>query len=81
MRGRYFFVGVLCLLTLCGCGLGCGIEQRVPEDFTVGLVRTSGSRNRSDILLMPRWERFFMPLWYMTDRCILYPRDRQTEKI
>lgn len=50
MRRSIVPVLVLCMLFLSGCMQNTQNTDTIPDDYTVGIIRTNGSKNRSDIL-------------------------------
>lgn len=51
MRGkRAFSLALCCLLLFSGCGGDAAPAGAPPEDYAVGVLRTSGSVERSEIL-------------------------------
>lgn len=47
---RIVSVLVLCMLLLAGCMQNVQNGNIIPKDYTVGIIRTNGTKNRSDIL-------------------------------
>ena len=50
MRRSIVPVLVLCMLFLSGCMQNIQNTDTIPDDYTVGIIRTNGSKNSSDIL-------------------------------
>ena len=95
MRRKLIPLLALCMLLFSGCVQNTRNSYDVPDNYSVGIIRTNGSRNSSDILyfdanlsqtvpftmIMQQWRIVLSPCNLPMVPYILCHRDKQTRKM